>query len=121
MQLQRRINLSKSRVMSIPVLIAALILVTVIASGCASPQSDGPQLWQVKEAGIDQTAFDHDGMWTDYRLPPDYKADSGGHRGGLPLNVSIEEVDAREGQPAAHYKSNEKLQYRKSCYEVSSG
>ena len=92
MQLDHDRSWLRGRDLQIVALYAAIALLIALASGCAPQLVEEPVLWQLEEAEINQSAFDHDGMWTSYRLPPDYKTDSGSQKGGLPLNASIDEV-----------------------------
>ena len=88
--------MNKSRIsFTLLALLAVLILVAAFAGSAAYQRDSGPRLWQVKEAGINELAFDHEGMWTSYRLPPDYKTEGSALAGGVPLGATLEEIETQ--------------------------
>ncbi len=103
----------------IPGLAALLMLCTIVMTGCSAQPVEGPILWQEKEPGVNMGVFDdHDAMWTSYRLPPNYKPTGSIYEGGLPLNISPEEIEALQEQGPAAYKNHEKFYFGPNPFAV---
>jgi len=83
-----------TRPLLILALLALLLLVLALASSSSLRSSDGPKLWQVKDAGINQGAFDNEGMWTSYDVPAVDTASHSPFSGGIPLDASPEQIAA---------------------------
>ncbi len=87
--------MTKGRIILVLGIIALIAFVIAATGSMAVNNQDGPKLWQVKEAGLNETAFAHEGMWTSFKVTDELIAGSE-HYGGIPLGASLEEIEAQK-------------------------